>query len=127
MKNIHFLQIDPHNIPKNTFGMDGNSISMNNFDVIFCIELLDNLRNPTLVLNYLSSIQKAGNYLVISSSYNWNENITPKINWIYENNSLKNILNEYELINIDNINFLTQLDKRNFNFKNSELTIWKRK
>lgn len=117
LQNTMFLQGDAMNMMKTSIDADGNSLDLSNFDVIICANLIDRLRYPTLALNYLSGIQKAGQFLFITSPYTWMTEWTNENDWIggkYVDGErldtftgLKKILEaHYELVSTCDIPFL---------------------
>lgn len=71
-KKVEFWQGDPHNLKPN---FDG-------YDLILVNDSLDTMYEPKLFLQTITKRLVAGGYLVIASSYDWDEHKTPKEKWL---------------------------------------------
>ena len=72
IQKVEFWQADPHNL-KPYF--DG-------YDLILVNDTLDTLYDPALFLEKIKERLHAGGFLVIASSYDWNESKTPREKWL---------------------------------------------
>jgi putative 4-mercaptohistidine N1-methyltranferase len=71
-KKVEFWQGDPHNL-KPYF--DG-------YDLVLANDILDTLYDPKLFLRTIAERIVSGGYLVIASSFDWDENKTPREKWL---------------------------------------------
>lgn len=71
-QKVEFWQADPHNM-KPYF--DG-------YDLILVNDALDTLYDPALFLEKIKERLNAGGFLVIASSYDWDEVKTPRTKWL---------------------------------------------
>jgi len=137
LRNTNFLQHDAHNLPLSSLDADGNPLDMSHFDVIVCANLIDRLKNPKIVLNYLNTIQKTGDWLFLTSPYTWLEEWTKKEEWIGAKyvdgeridtlTALKIVLQNYELKKTINIPFMLREHARKYQFSDAHFTAWKKK
>lgn len=110
--------------------------SLQNFDLIFCSNLIDRLENPTQFLKEIQSRLNENGILVILSPYTWLEEYTKKENWlggyskeekkIYTLCKLKQELHTFKLIDRFDIEFVIKETKRKFQHTISEMSIWKK-
>ena len=73
-----------------------------NFDVVVINNILDKVSAPNSILGRLAGprgVLREGGLLVVSTSYNWNENITPKSLWIDDAEKLRSrLMNDFEYV-----------------------------
>ncbi len=122
--NITFYQGDAQNLDD----------SLDNFDLIFCSNLIDRLENPKAFLKNIQSKLSNNGLLVILSPYTWLEEYTPKDNWlggfqdeqkkVYTLCGLKKELLSLELIDRIDVEFILKETKRKFQHTISEMSIW---
>ncbi|NQY93492.1 MAG: putative 4-mercaptohistidine N1-methyltransferase [Campylobacteraceae bacterium] len=122
--NITFLQGDAQNL----------DASLNNFDLIFCSNLIDRLQDPKVFLKAIQSRLSENGVLVLLSPYTWLEEYTPKKNWIggYEKNgqdvftleALKSELLSLELAQCIDVEFVIKETNRKFQHTISQMSIW---
>jgi len=108
--------------------------SFQNYDLIFCSNLIDRLQNPLLFLQNIQSRLNKNGLLVILSPYTWLEEYTPKNNWlgghledekkVYTLCALKKELHPLELIDRLDVEFVIKETKRKFQHTVSEMSIW---
>mgnify|MGYP000320632689 CR=1 FL=1 len=123
--NITFMQGDAQNL--------GNTLD--NFDLIFCSNLIDRLQDPMQFLQGIQSKLNKNGLLVILSPYTWLEEYTPKQNWlggfceddkkVYTLCTLKKELHNLELLDRIDVEFVLKETKRKFQHTVSEMSIWK--
>ena len=111
---VQFIQGDALNLDS----------SLQNFDLIFCSNLIDRLENPTKFIKDIQSRLNDNGMLVILSPYTWLEEYTKKENWLggyYEDDKkiytlckLKQELHSFELIDRFDIEFVIKETKRKF-------------
>jgi len=122
--NITFLQGDAQNL----------DASLNNFDLIFCSNLIDRLQDPKVFLKAIQSRLSENGILVLLSPYTWLEEYTPKQNWIggYQDNgqdiftleALKSELSSLELAQCIDVEFVIKETNRKFQHTISQMSIW---
>lgn len=108
--------------------------SLQNFDLIFCSNLIDRLENPTKFLQNIQTRLNKNGLLVLLSPYTWLEEYTKKENWlggyceenkkIYTLCKLKKELHPLELIDRIDVEFVIKETKRKFQHTISEMSIW---
>mgnify|MGYP000060338641 FL=1 len=121
---IRFLQGDAQNL----------DTSLNNFDLIFCSNLIDRLQEPRVFLKEIQSRLSENGILVLLSPYTWLEEYTPKQNWLggYEENkediytldTLKKELSTLELSKCIDVEFVIKETNRKFQHTISQMSIW---
>jgi 5-histidylcysteine sulfoxide synthase len=136
LQNTQFIQFEFSNIPKTHVDAFGKSLDMSHFHVITCVNLLERVREPVEVLRQIDQLQQSGDYLFLSSTYSWDENVTKKEFWIeckYIDAEkveplkiIQKILKNYKLIEVKNICSIERKTLRNFDLKNSEFSIWRK-
>jgi len=52
------------------------------FDLIFCGNLIDRMKQPKAFLGYIHQFLNVGGLLVITSPYTWLTNFTEKSEWV---------------------------------------------
>ena len=122
--NITFLQGDAQNL----------DASLNNFDLIFCSNLIDRLQDPKVFLKAIQSRLSENGILVLLSPYTWLEEYTPKQNWIggYKDNgqdiftleALKGEFSSLELVQCIDVEFVIKETNRKFQHTISQMSIW---
>jgi putative 4-mercaptohistidine N1-methyltranferase len=126
---INFLQKDACNLPLSEY---------NNYDFIFCGNLIDRLSDPKIFLETLHKRMVIGGILVMTSPYTWTETYTTKENWIGGKKisgedqttlqTLEILLSpHFELLKVKDIEFVIRETKRKFQHTISEMSIWRRK
>jgi len=121
---ITFLQGDAQNL----------DASLNNFDLIFCSNLIDRLQDPRVFLEDIQSRLSENGLLVLLSPYTWLEDYTAKKNWlggyqedgedVYTLNTLKKELTTLELAQCIDVEFVIKETNRKFQHTISQLSIW---
>ena len=122
---VKFLQGDALNLDD----------SLQNFDLIFCSNLIDRLENPIIFLEEIKKRLNDNGLLVILSPYTWLEEYTPKNNWLggyYKEDKkvltlckLKNELHPtLDLLDRFDVEFVIKETKRKFQHSISEMTVW---
>jgi len=131
LNRVEFMQGDACNL----------SSKFNNFDLVLASNLLECLYTPTQFLRSISSRMRVGGILVLASTYNWDEKITPKCEWlgglkdgsgesVDSLRTISDILSEqFENIKEETTDLpvLIKEDVRNFQLKFSQVTVWRRK
>ena len=111
----------------------------NNYDFVFAGNLIDRLYDPAKFLATIKDRILPGGVLVLVSPYNWTEEHTPRDKWLggFKAETGENFTTldgiaaslgeKYSLVNqpVD-IPFIIRETKRNFQYGNSELTIWQK-
>jgi 5-histidylcysteine sulfoxide synthase/putative 4-mercaptohistidine N1-methyltranferase len=126
---INFLQKDACNLPLSEY---------NNYDFIFCGNLIDRLSDPKIFIETLHKRMVNGGILVMTSPYTWIETYTIKENWIGGKKisgedqttlqTLEILLSpHFELLKVKDIEFVIRETKRKFQHTISEMSIWRRK
>ena len=110
-----------------------------NYDLIMATNLIDRLYNPKLFLESVAERLESGGVLVITSPYTWQESSTKKEFWLggYRDENgkeirtierLKELLDEdFELIHLQDVEFVIQETARKFQHTISELSVWRKK
>lgn len=113
--------------------------NFHSFDTIIATNLIDRLYNPKLFLNTIHKRLNSGGILILTSPYTWQENSTKKEFWLggYKDangnkvktiDTLKGILEEnFELIHIQDLEFVIKETARKFQHSISEVSVWKKK
>ena len=125
---INFSQGDPCNIKP----------IYDNYDLVFCANLLESLNHPELFFNTIVSRINAGGYLVLSSNYDWGQDSKQDSQWLGgvkvngENflsiNGLKQLLEDkFTLVAEQDIHSIVTKSARRFDVDINQLTIWKLK
>lgn len=109
------------------------------YDVILMFNVLEELQNPSIVLKMIHDRLNAGGNLIIGSTYEWNEKISHKDNWIggFKKNGepvlsidgITNLLSDHFNMITDpfDVVYASRISSRNFTIKRSEISIWKKK
>ena len=125
---INFSQGDPCNIKP----------IYDNYDLVFCANLLESLNHPELFFSTIVSRINAGGYLVLSSNYDWGQDSKQDSQWLGgvkvngENflsiNGLKQLLEDkFTLVAEQDIHSIVTKSARRFDVDINQLTIWKLK
>jgi len=113
--------------------------NFNSYDLIMATNLIDRLYNPRLFLDTIDERLNKDGILVLTSPYTWQESSTKKEFWLggYKDengvevktiDSLKNILSDkFELIHLQDLEFVIKETARKFQHTVSEVSIWKKK
>lgn len=140
-KEINLQKLGFEDLAQKITFMQGDACNLkdiyNNFDLIFCSNLIDRLYDPQKFLNDIQSRINKGGYLVISSPYTWLEEYTPKENWlggyikdgdkVYTIDTLKESLQEkFKLIDTIDVPFVIKETNRKFQHSVSHMSIWKK-
>jgi len=122
--NIKFSQGDAQNL----------DVSFNNFDLIYCSNLIDRLQDPRVFLKDIQSRLSENGILVLLSPYTWLEEYTVKENWlggysengqdIYTLETLKKELSTLELAQCIDVEFVIKETNRKFQHTISQMSIW---
>jgi len=124
--NITFLQGDAQNL----------DASLNNFDLIFCSNLIDRLQDPRVFLKDIQSRLSENGLLVLLSPYTWLEDYTAKQNWlggytekgqdIYTLKTLEKELSSLKLKECIDVEFVIKETNRKFQHTISQMSIWEK-
>ena len=102
-----------------------------NFDVVILNDVIDKVSAPNSILGRLAGprgVLREGGLLVVSTSYNWNENITPKSLWIADGDSLRNrLLNDFDLLEKIELPFFWPEKSREIKGTLMDVMVFKRK
>lgn len=126
--NIDFSQGDACNL----------KARFNNYDLIFCGNLIDRLYDPHLFLNDIHQRLTEGGVLVLTSPYTWLSEYTPKEKWLGgikvkgENlttlDGVSRILSQhFRLVAQQDIPFVIRETRRKFQHTLAEMTVWQLK
>ncbi len=112
--------------------------SFNSYDLIMATNLIDRLYQPRLFLDTVSQRLNQDGILMLTSPYTWQESSTKKEFWLggYKDengnevktlDTLKNILSSnFELIHVEDLEFVIKETKRKYQHTVAEVTIWKK-
>ena len=126
---VEFWQGDMANLKPNFSG----------YDLVVLNDVITRSYNPKKFLQEVDKRMNEEALLVISSSYDWNEEITPKEFWIggvkkngenyHSRDALKDLLeSRFEVIEEGKlIPCVVQNDSKNFIYKNIEVIVWQKK
>lgn len=126
--SVLFLQDDAMKLKKKFSG----------YDVILAFNLLEELQNPAVFLKSIHERLNDGGILVIGSTYEWNEKVSHKDNWIggFKKNGepVRSIDGITELLSSEftlvskpvDLKFVKRRSSRNFEVKTSEVSIWRK-
>jgi len=127
-KKVNFWQ-DDVSAPKPLFS---------GFDLILALNIIDKMSDPKAFLALTADRINKGGLLILSSSYGWDESITPKEKWIggymcdgkevSTLQGLKEILKEnFRLIDTKDIPCVFQKGVRQYRYDITQMSIWERK
>ena len=128
-EKVSFWQGDACNLKPN----------FNSYDMIMATNLIDRLYNPRLFLDTIDTKLKKDGVLIVASPYTWQESFTKKEFWlggfsdrdgneVKTLNTLKELLEQkFELIHIQNLEFVIKESKRKFQHSISEVSVWKKR
>ncbi|WP_321779100.1 5-histidylcysteine sulfoxide synthase [Sulfurimonas sp.] len=128
-QKVSFWQGDACNLKSN----------FNSYDMVMATNLIDRLYNPRLFLDSIDERLNDDGILIIASPYTWQESSTKKELWLGgyidangENiktlDSLKEILLEkFELIHLQDLEFVIKETKRKYQHTISEVSVWKKR
>ena len=127
--NILFMQADAMNLKPNYTG----------YDVIVVPNLLEELSNPVLFLSNIHERLNEHGWLIITSTYDWDETRTRRENWpggfkqdgepVTSLDGIKTILNEHFTLENEPIDLTLSLRKSSRITENriSQITVWKKR
>ena len=109
----------------------------NGYDLIIALDILDELYDPEIFLKSLGDRLNDRGILIISSTYSWKEDITPRNKWLggykmYNQNfttleGIKKILcKDFKLLETRDIPLVIQENTRNYQYNISEMSIWEK-
>jgi 5-histidylcysteine sulfoxide synthase/putative 4-mercaptohistidine N1-methyltranferase len=113
--------------------------NFNSYDLIMATNLIDRLYNPRLFLDSVDERLNDDGILVITSPYTWQESSTVKELWLggyVDDNgveiktieTLKKVLQEkFELIHLQDLEFVIKETPRKYQHTISELSVWKKR
>lgn len=128
-ERVSFWQGDACNLKPN----------FNAYDLIMATNLIDRLYNPKLFLQSVHERLNKEGVLILTSPYTWQESSTKKEFWLggYKDengkeiktiDTLKEILsNEFELIHLQDLEFVIKESARKFQHSISEVSVWRKK
>jgi len=140
-KTISLKDFDLEKTKQKVTFMQGDACNLkdiyNNYDLIFCSNLIDRLYYPQKFLDDIPSRVNKDGLLVLLSPYTWLEDYTPKDNWLggfFKDNkrvetldTLKeNLSDRFELLETIDVPFVIRETSRKFQHSISEMSIWKR-
>ena len=126
---VSFWQGDACNLKPNFQG----------YDLILATNLIDRLYNPKIFLDTITTRLNKDGVLILTSPYTWQEESTQKEFWLggyYDDNGdavfttqqLQTILEkEFELVAIEDVEFVIPETKRKFQHTIAEATIWRKR
>jgi 5-histidylcysteine sulfoxide synthase/putative 4-mercaptohistidine N1-methyltranferase len=129
IKSVLFMQDDAMKL-KSTYS---------GYDVILAFNLLEELQNPQSFLKQIHQRLNNNGILIIGSTYNWNQKICPKENWlggfkkdgepVTSFDTICEILNhEFDLVKEPfNLKYIERKSTKNFEIKLSEISLWRKK
>ncbi len=109
------------------------------YDLVLAANLLDRLREPACFLKDIAPMIRSGGLLMLSSPYTWQEDYTPKQNWlggfrengeaVTTHQALRRILAaEFEEVQgPQNVPFVIRETARKFQHTVAELTLWRKR
>lgn len=126
-----FMQNDACNLDPKKFGK---------FDVVVAANLVEKLYAPKDFLANVHNFVEDGGLLVVSSTYNWDEDVTPAENWVggfKHGGSGESVFSTQGLSDLLSQNFrlvgdpselpeVKRSKMRNFEYNLSEVTVWER-
>ena len=110
-----------------------------NYDLILATNLIDRLYNPKIFLETVGSRLNQDGILILTSPYTWQEESTQKELWlggyydangepVFTTQQLQKILEkEFELVAIEDVEFVIPETKRKFQHTIAEATIWRKR
>ncbi|MBU1657969.1 5-histidylcysteine sulfoxide synthase [bacterium] len=128
-EKVSFWQGDACNLKPN----------FHSYDVVMATNLIDRLYQPKLFLQTIDERLNKDGILMITSPYTWQESSTKKEFWLggYKNengveiktiDTLKDILRDkFELIHLQDLEFVIQETDRKFQHTISEVSVWKKR
>lgn len=111
---------------------------LGSFDLVLMANLIDRLPRPSLLLERLPGLVRAGGQLIIASPYTWMEPFTPRDQWLggFERDgrpvttleSLKeHLASAFALTATKNLPFLIREHARKFQWSVAEASLWQRR
>ncbi|MDQ1264757.1 MAG: hypothetical protein QG559_1758, partial [Campylobacterota bacterium] len=112
--------------------------NFNSYDLVMATNLIDRLYNPRLFLEDIKNRINSGGILMITSPYSWQESSTKNEFWLggYKDESgkeiktldtIKKILsNEFELIHLQDLEFVIKESARKFQHSVAEVSVWRK-
>jgi putative 4-mercaptohistidine N1-methyltranferase len=127
-QKINFVQGDPCNLKPIFHG----------YDLVLANDLIDRINQPAAFLNLIKERINSKGYLVITSSYNWQEQHTNKQNWLGglkvngENFTTldgltEQLSKEFELIAVKSLPKVVQYSERQAIHSTVEMTVWRKR
>ena len=113
--------------------------SFNSYDLVIATNLIDRLYNPRLFLDTIDERLNEDGVLILTSPYTWQESSTKKELWlggyidangddVKTIDTLKKILaDKFELIHLQDLEFVIKETSRKFQHTISEVSVWKKK
>ena len=139
-KTVSLQDFNLDNIKHKVTFMQGDACNLKDiytsYDLIFCSNLIDRLYYPQKFLDDIPHRINTNGLLVLLSPYTWLEEYTPKENWlggylkdnkeIYTLDTLKNTLEDFELLDTIDIQFVIKETSRKYQHSISQMSIWKK-
>lgn len=105
------------------------------FDVVVAANLLCRMQNPRAFLHQAPALVRAGGQLIIGSPQTWDEEYTPRANWLGAQphtgdplDVLTTILSRtFELRVVRNVPFLIREHARKYQWSVAQVTVWRRR
>ena len=109
------------------------------YDLVMATNLIDRLYNPYRFLETIYQRINKGGILLLTSPYDWQEDVTPKELWLggyYDKNgeavrtfeTLQKLLSEhFDFIHKEELSFMMPESARKYKYIISELSVWRRK
>ncbi|MDD2384720.1 MAG: 5-histidylcysteine sulfoxide synthase [Sulfurospirillaceae bacterium] len=128
-KKVEFWQGDPHNLKP----------YFHEYNLVLANDILDTLYDPKLFLQTIPERIVTGGYLVVASSYDWNESKTPRVKWLggFKKNgekystfeALREILSkDFESIGVPcEVQSIWHENKRKTITKALQVSVWRKK
>ena len=142
-KKVTIEELGYENLTEKVSFWQGDACNMkanfNSYDLIMATNLIDRLYKPLAFLDTIDERLNADGILVITSPYTWQESSTNKEFWLggFEDengaqvktiDSLKKVLDDkFELIHLQDLEFVIKETKRKYQHTISELSVWKKK
>ena len=95
-------------------------------DIVTCINVFHRVANPSLLFDSIKRVLKLDGILLVSNSYDWKEEFTPRDKWFDQFDSLLDPAEWQKLAEIDGILYVTPTYNRKFDLTVNHIQLFRR-